>query len=88
MDQVEVKDVPNGSNTIHRSNFLSLLVRPSVVGYWNFIGLRARLADHGSNFNFHAKPATTKLHGLDHFPAKGFVAGFDIGHVTIRQNIA
>src|SRR5262245_33280952 len=84
---VKLEEVPKGQKAIAESDFLSLFVGSSVITDRDLVNDGAEFCNLGGHFDLYAEPAGLDDHVPNYVAAKCFVAGFDIGHVQIGQNV-
>src|SRR5262245_27078523 len=84
---VKLKEVPKGQKAIAESDFLTLFVGSSVITDRDFVNNGAEFCNLGGHFDLNTESTGLDDHVPDNLAAKCFVAGFDIGHVQIGQDI-
>src|SRR5438477_9288993 len=85
--QIESNDVPQRKYSVGYTDFLPLFVGPAVIADRNFIDDHLQLGDLRSHFDFNTESAGLDDHAPNDIAAESFVAGLDVSHVQVRQEI-
>ena len=85
--EIVAKDAIESAEAVLHSDFLSLLVRPAVIGDTHLEYAQAHLSDLGDNFRFKAKSIFLDRDALNNVPPEDFVARLHIGEVEIGKHV-